>query len=140
MWVLTSQWRPHELLLLGYGFLVGVATLVSDHEPDSIMAKVPGWLATLWAIAFIISGIAGIIGHVWRSQIMRSLRLELGGMLVGAGATLLYAFATVSVLHTWQGILGASILGAWTGANLWRAGQIFTDLKRIKAAATGEQA
>lgn len=131
--VVTGRRRPHELLLLVYGGFIGVVSLLRPSE-GSVAATLPRGLAVAWSLLFVSAAVAGLLGAFWRGRTETGLQVEMGGMLMAAGATLFYAFAVIDVVSGWTGWISGGLLSAWTTANLWRAAQIAVDLRGIRAA------
>lgn len=125
--LVTGRHRPHELLLLAVSVVLGAAYLLGSPPPASIASLMPRWVVDVWAAGLVVSGVAGLVGCFWRQDIVLGLGLEMGGMLIGAGAILIYCVAVIAVTGL-AGAFTASLTGAWMAANLIRAGQIRRDL------------
>lgn len=130
--VLTGRHRPHEQLLLAYGTVAGAVYLLSQApEPASTAALMPSWIVTLMSAGLVVSGVVGLVGCYMLGE--RGLRLEQGGMLIGAGALVVYGAAAFAVAGS-RAVLGGGVLLAWALANLWRAGQCHRDLREMRRA------
>jgi len=127
--IVTGRNRPHELLLLVYGAFIAIVSLARAGS-GSVAATSPRWLVVSWAIGLLVSAVAGLTGVLWHNR-TTGLQLELGAMLVGAGAVLIYAYAVLSNIPGWPGLISSGLLAAWTMANLWRATQIARDLRSL---------
>lgn len=128
--IVTGRHRPHQLLLLALSVLLGLAYTVAAPPPQSHAAEMPPWLVHLWSIGLLLSGVVGLAGVLLPFRIDRGLGLELGAMLLGAGALTVTTAAVFSFAGT-QGLLGGGFGAAWALANLWRAGQIWRDLREV---------
>lgn len=127
--LLSSRHRPHEQLFMAWSSLIGVGYLTTAPVPQSLVSVLPGWLLTTWAALTAVSGVVTLVGCWWRGE--RGLRVELGGLLMNAGALLVFTSAVFTFAGTralWSGGLAA----AWAGANLWRAVQVGRDLRSIR--------
>lgn len=124
--VFPSRHRPHEQLLLAWSALSGATLLIGAPEPASLAALMPGVVVTLWSAGLVVSGVAGLIGCWWRGE--RGQILEAGGLLIGAGALLMYAVAAIAAAGS-RALFPAGVILAWLLANLWRVNQIRRELK-----------
>lgn len=131
--VVTGRRRPHELLLLVYGGFIGATTLARQGE-GAVAVTFPRAVVAVWALGLLGAMVLGVTGSYWRGEPAVGLQIEMGAMLVGAGAALLYAFAVIAAIGGWQGWISGGLLCAWTVANLWRAAQIAADLRGIRVA------
>lgn len=129
--VVRGQRRPHEIMLLLFSAVYGVAFLAGLPLPASLSAT-----AKAAAIGFFaLSGLGGIIGLVSvtfrRLAVERALRLELGANLLVAAAGVLYVYAIVSLsgIAAWLVIL--LIASVWVAGSVWRAFQLLADLRHI---------
>lgn len=128
--VVTGRHRPHEQLLLAYSVLLGIAYLTVAPRPSSVVAVFPPEAVTVWALALGTSGVAGLIGCWWRGE--RGLGVECGGLLMNAGAMVIYSTAAFTV-GGWRALLPAGVALAWALANLWRASQALRDIKEVRS-------
>lgn len=121
---------PHELLLLVAAAIIGVSYTLGAPPPTSISATQPAWAVRAWAVAMLISGVAGLVGNMLHRDPMRSLRLTGGAMDLGAAAMVLY---TVSLFAYAGGraIAAGVTFGLWAAANLWRAHQLRRELREL---------
>jgi hypothetical protein len=128
--VVAGRQRPHEVLLLAVSVLVGAAYLLGSPPAASVAALIPRWEIKAWAVGLLLSGLLGLVA-IWRwRDIELALRLELGAMLSGAGALLIYVVAVFTAAAL-SGLLAGGITAAWMAANVWRAWQIRTELKGL---------
>jgi hypothetical protein len=118
------------MLLLVLSVLVGVAYLAGSPPPGSVAALIPPWEITIWAAGLLLSGATGLFSAWPRTDILLSLRVELGSMLIGAGSLLLYVAAVVQYAGL-SGLLAGGATAAWTVANLLRAVQIRHELRGL---------
>lgn len=120
--------RPHEVLLLGWSLLFGVVGLWKAPAPGSLEHLVPHWQVLTWSAALAVSGAVGLVGCYWRRGSPMSAQLESGGLLIGAGAILFYCAAIIHIAGL-SGLFPAGVIGSWMAANIWRAVQLWRDMK-----------
>lgn len=119
--IIAGRHRPHEILLLVVSIVTGVAYTIGAPPPNSVSALLPAPALLVWSIGLAASGVIGLVGVAW------SLRFEAAGMLLGSAALIWYVAAVAP--FGWRALLAGAISSAWAGANLWRALQIFLDLR-----------
>lgn len=129
--VVTGRRRPHEQLLLAYGAFSGAVYLLGAPPPTSLAVTIPHWLVLVWSAGLVVSGAVGLAGCWWRG--IRGLRLEQGGLLIGAGALLIYTVSAFVFAGT-RALFAGGVVCMWAAANLWRAVQCHRDLKQIRDA------
>lgn len=135
VFVITGRHRPHQLFLLLYGLTAGVLYAAGTIPlPITVQVYLAPWQQTLWVWSWIISGVAGLGGPMWRTNLEKGLRLEQGAMLLGSAPLATMAALSVTPV-SWQAVIGVALIGAWALANLARAQQIAKDLKQIRDAA-----
>lgn len=129
--VLVSRTAAHEVLFLLASVVLGAAYTFGTPAPASVAATQPLWVIRAWAVGMILSGVFGLAGCFWRTNIARALLLERSGMYFGAATMLVY---TVSLFGYagWRAIGSGVFFGFWAVANLWRAFQISRDLGRLR--------
>lgn len=127
---ITSRHRPHEVVFLALAVAIGLAYTLGAPPPRSAAAAMPPWLVYLWAAGLAAHGILGLAGVYWPSR-DRGLLLELGSMLIGAGALAFVAILTFAYAG-WGALLGGGLCVAWAVANLARAAQIRADLRALR--------
>jgi hypothetical protein len=129
--VVAGRQRPHELTLLLLSAMLGGLYTFGTPAPQSLAAEMPSWIVHAWGIGLLLSGITGLAGCLLPWNVERGLLLELGGLLVGAGALLIIAAAIFS--HAgWGGLFGGGFTAAWLTANLVRGWQIWRDLRTLR--------
>lgn len=126
--IVQGRHRPHEQLLLAYSAALGIALLAGAPPPMS-MTPLPDLLVTVWAGGLAVSGVAGLTGCWLRGE--RGLGVELGGLLLNAGALLIYSVAVFSAGGV-RALLPGGVVLAWSAANLWRARQALRDIREIR--------
>lgn len=131
--VVVGRDRPHELLLLAWSLISGISYLLGAPPPGSITALMPAWEIHAWAAGLLASGLIGLVGCWWRGNHAFGLGLEMGAMLIGSGALLLYVVAAFSVAG-WLALFAGGLVVTWLAANLWRVGQIRRDLRNLRGA------
>lgn len=130
--VVAGRRRPHELLLLLFSLLIGLAYTLGSPPPQSVAASMPEWNVRLWAVGLLVSGAVGLAGAVLPLRLDRGLWAEFGAMLIGAGALLMATAAIFQYGGIARGSFGAGFCLAWMLANLWRALQILRDLREAR--------
>ena len=131
--LVTPRYRPHEILLLALSVLLGVSYLVRVPAPQTLTAAVPRWVVLLWAAGLALSGLVGLVGCLWRGDIVVGLGLERGALIMSTAALTLISAVIVSATGL-RGAFSAGITIAWALANLYRCIQITTDLRQVAAA------
>lgn len=129
--VLTGRHRPHELALLAVSAVLGAAFLLAAPPPTSVASQMPHPYVVAWATGLMVSGVVGLVGCLARLPSRRGLLLELGGMLIGAGA-LLTVLVEVFAFAGWRGLFSGGFVAAWIAANLMRVWQIRQDLRQLR--------
>jgi hypothetical protein len=124
--VLAGRQRPHEVLLLAFAVVIGIAYQIGSPPPESIAAHMHHWQVRLWSIGMMLSGIIGLAGLWWPDRQL-GMQFEAGAMLLGAGALLIVTAAAFALGA--KGIFGGGFSAAWFMANLVRAGQIWRELR-----------
>lgn len=105
--------------------------LLGAPPPTSLAVTIPHWLVLVWAGGLAVSGAVGLAGCWWHGH--RGLRLEQGGLLIGAGALLIYTVSAF-VFAGSRALFAGGVVCMWAAANLWRAAQCQRDLKQIRDA------
>lgn len=122
----------HEAVLLGTSVLVGVGMLAVAPAPTSVLVLFPSWLVTVWALAWVVSGVAGLVGLWWpRLDVGRALAVERAALIINAAAVLLFT-ASAFVSAGWRAWAAGLFLAGWTVANLVRAFRIGREVKRLE--------
>lgn len=130
--IVAGRHRPHEQLLLAYSALVGAAYLASGAPaPPSMRAILPEAAVTVWAVALVVSGVAGFVGCWWRGE--RGLGVEFGALLMNAGTLVVYSMAAFTAGGL-NALLPGGIVLAWAAANIWRAVQTLRDINEVRGA------
>jgi hypothetical protein len=123
--VISGRHRPHELLFLALGVLLGAVYTLGAPPPESLAASLPSWALKVWAVGLLAHGLVGLFGAIIPTRY--SLELEQASMLLGAAALVWYTGAVLP--FGWRASLAVGFSVAWAGANLWRAAQIRRDLR-----------
>lgn len=129
--IVTGRHRPHELALLVVSAVLGAAFLLAAPPPTSVASQMPHPYVVAWAAGLLVSGVVGLIGCLAPVAAARGLLLEVGGMLVGAGA-LLTVLVEVFAFAGWRGLFSGGFVAAWIAANLVRVWQIRRDLRQLE--------
>src|ERR1044072_3235134 len=107
--LLVGRHRPHEQLLLAYSALLGVLYLTMAPAP-AWSVVLHAWVFSAWAAGLAVSGVVGLAGCWWRGE--RGMGVELGGLLVNAGALLMYV-ASVFTYAGWRALFTGGLVAAW---------------------------
>ena len=120
--------NPERVAIKGATLLSGAATL-AFVQPTSLAALLPTWVVYLWAAAWFLGGVFGLVGY-WRS--IRAVEMAghqlilLGAVVYGlalglvVGATALVAIILVGVI---AGCSGVRILVATGSRHTRRSGR-----------------
>lgn len=127
--LVASRHRPHEQLLLAYSALIGLVYLTTVPAPASLTASLPSLVVTVWAAAMAASGVIGLVGCWWRGE--RGMGIEAGGLLLNSSALMIYSVAAFGAVGM-RALLPGGVCAAWTVANLWRATQVWRELRAIR--------
>lgn len=128
--VRTGRHQPHEVLLLVFSILGGLAFLLGADAPSTLERALPAAVVTTWRWSLLVSGTLGLVGCYWRGYVVTGLLIERGAMLMAAATGLLYIVALFSVAGL--AAVGAGIYTtAYAVACIIRAGQISRDLRLI---------
>lgn len=134
--VVVGPRRPHEILLLAYSAFAGGVYLFSP--PVSVASYVPGWETVVWSVLLLVAGSIGAVAGIWWRS-LTALRIEAGALMLNTAGLLLFVAAVASLippgLTWWQGaswyLRAAGWIVAWAVANLWRAWQIWRELRGL---------
>lgn len=130
--ILSGRHRPHEMVLLLFSAMIGFADTLGAPPPQSVAAVMPGWYVKVWAVGLLVSGVVGLLGILLPLRPDRGLWVEFGAMLIGGGALIITTASIVQYAGLAKGAFGAGFCAAWALANLWRAGQIWRNLREIR--------
>lgn len=126
---------PYELTFMILSVLAGLGYLTTVPAPSSVAALMPGEVVAAWAWTLLLTGILGLVGCLWRGQLLVSLGLERSALLGQTGALLIIAGATLTAWATGQTavfpLLGLGFMAAWMAANIWRLMQIRAGLRML---------
>lgn len=126
----TNGRHPYQVAIHAAAVVGGAALAVTDQVPRSAAETMPAPVQVLWVVLLIAAGIAAVVGAFWRGRAATGLRVELGGVLLLAGGTTMYAVALFAV-SALQAVAAGSFLVGIATASWWRAGQILRDLRRL---------
>ncbi len=136
--IVSGRRRPHEILLLATSVPLGVGMLATAPTPQSMMAVMPAWLVTVWAVSLVVSGAVGLVAIWWRGDPLRALRAEAGSLIINAGALITFAGAAF-VVAGWRAWFVGGFFAGWGVANLWRAAQIGRETREMIELGRGRQ-
>ena len=133
----TNGRHPYEVAVHASAVACAVALLIVDEVPRSAAETMGPVVRVLWVCLLAAAGVAQLVGAFWRGSVDTALRVELGGVLLLASGTSMYAvalFAVSGIQALASGTFFAGIaLGAW-----WRAAQIIRDIRRLGRAEEGD--
>lgn len=132
MLLVAGRHRPHEIAFLIFSLMVGVAFTLGTPPPESVAATMPATTVRVWAIGLLVSGVVGVAAVGLPLETRRALQLEVGAMLIGAGALVVVTVAVFNYAGVPRGLFGGGFCAAWMLADLWRATQILRDLRGIR--------
>lgn len=123
----TSGRHPFEVTFLAASLLCGVALLALDRRPPSVVAAMPTWVQSAWAVGLIVAGVVGLVGVAWRGDLATALAIELLGIAVLGTVTTMYAIALAVISGDTALVAGGFVAGVAV-ASWWRIGQIVRQL------------
>lgn len=125
--------HPFEVAILTASVTAGVALLVADERPRSIVEAMPPLLQDTWKVALIVAGLVGLAGIFWPRLPLVGVGAELSALVVLGTATVMYAIA-LAAISGWQALVAGSFIGGIGIASWWRASLIVRDLRRLARA------
>ncbi len=143
--------RPFEATVMSGGLLVGLVGLLDPHARSPAISAAFGagtvyWYAslTLWCalvLAAVVPQVFSAVRRGWsvlvhprgQERLVTLLRLEQAGMIGFSGTAAAYAPAAMASTGT-SGSTAGIWIGLFSTAALWRAGEVFFDLRRLAAA------
>jgi hypothetical protein len=134
--VVTGRHRPHEVALLAFSVVLGLAFVVGAKPPGSIESLMPGWFRWGWYVLLLASGVAGLAGFFAIRDVYSALTLERAAMWGQAAAFAIYALA-ILVLGGWRGVAAGGLCVALAVASVWRLRQVGREIDAVRAAAEG---
>lgn len=120
--------NPFELFMLSWCVVAGIGSLASPGPPQTLIAALPDWVVTGWAIILIACGATALIGVMLRSPSW-GLLLERSALIPLAGAAFGYVIALWAVNGD-RAFAFCVIVGAFGLAAAARAAQISWDVRR----------
>lgn len=128
-------WRrnPAELMLAGLCVLAAAAFFTGTASiPEPIERQMPGWLQVAWYASLAVAGAVGAVGNLWPGRYATAVRVRLSGQILAAGPAAAYTVATA--VYVGRAAASASLVtGLWSGACLWAAALLVTDLRSVRA-------
>lgn len=107
--------NAHELALAAALTVLGVALLVQEARPGSVVSSVPDWMVWTWSAAILVGGVAtwlGVFGKrqrtEWVGQIMAGHGCGFYALAVGTHAepkdslVVVLVFTMLSVVSHWR--------------------------------------
>ncbi|GIM88744.1 hypothetical protein [Paractinoplanes toevensis] len=129
--VVVGRDRPHEVALNVWAIVIGVLLTFGAPRPGSMAALVGGGTFYVFSVGLGLGGLIALIGSHWGRDVERSLEIERAGLIILAGALLVYAVA-VTVTFRGQALVAGGLVTAWVWANIRRSVIITRDLQRVK--------
>lgn len=130
--VVTGRHRPHEVALLGFSALLGLAFVVGLKPPGSIELLMPGWLRWSWYLLLLASGLVGVVS-VLLDDVYAALTCERAAMWGQSAAWTIYALA-IFALGGWRGVAAGGLCFVLALASVVRLRQIFRELRLLRNA------
>lgn len=108
--------NSHELALAAVMALLGLALLVQEVRPGSVVSQVPQWMVTVWSVMLLAGGVTTVWG-VFRSR----LRIEwTGQVLIGWGCAF-YSLAVSQYAGATEGGVVVAVFAMLSIVSHWRA-------------------
>jgi hypothetical protein len=133
--VVTGRHRPHEVTLLAFSALLGMAFVVGARPPGSVEQLMPGWMRWGWYLLLLTSGTVGLASLAFR-DIYTALTMERAAMFGQAAAFTMYGLA-IFALGGWRGLAAGALCVALAVASMWRLRQVHRDLRLMRQPGVG---
>ncbi|MFC0504210.1 hypothetical protein [Micromonospora costi] len=131
---IASGRHPFEMAVLLAAVCSGVALVVTDRRPASVLAAMPATVQLLWEVGLIVAGVIGLIGVTWNGDLSTSMGVEMIGIILLGTVTTMYAVALFVVSGS-AAIAAGAFICAIAAASWARAVQVLVDLRRVGRAA-----
>lgn len=126
--IVPRRVRSHEVGLFIVSVVTSIGVIVAP-APE-VTAVFPGWTARVWAVAVLVSGVAGLIGCLWRGRVTVGLAAEGTGLILSGAACVWYMVGAWIINE--RGLVGAELtVATWGLMNLWRLLQIHLDRQEL---------
>lgn len=129
--VISGRRHPHEVCLLAFATLIGVAYLAGAPRGSSL-ADLRPWVVTVWAVMLVLGGVPGLISHLpalRARHFLRALSAEQAAMLIHSGAAVFYLSALITLGP--RALTAGGLVAAWGASNLWRAVQLSREIREV---------
>lgn len=138
---LRTGHNPFQLIVMSSGVLSAVAGLAFPaSRSDALVNAFPRWFLVGWYASLLIWCTLVVAATIRPDRLpMRPdtlhtrLMLESAGLLGMGCSCAAYGVAAVTYAGA-KGVTGLLFVGLYAGAALWRAGEIRTDLRKLRAA------
>lgn len=127
---ITSGRHPYQIAVHVSAVFSAVAMVSAGEVPRSAQEVMSGPVLLLWVALLVLSGIGGAAILWWPGELRTALRVELGGVLLLAGGTSMYAIVLFAAAGLQALVAGTFISGLAVGS-WWRAAQIVRDVRRV---------
>lgn len=120
------------VVVLGVAFS-GALNLAGLIDPPSINEALPYLAQKLWALMWMLGGVAAFWGAMWNKNIITALEIEALGYLAIAASTITYGSAILlfnPVVDSGNAAISSLVIGV---ASIARVLMIYLGLKRVKA-------
>lgn len=129
--VVVGKDRPHEVAFNVWAVVLGSMYTAGVPRPGSLAGLVTGPAFYVFSVGLGLGGLVALIGSHWTRDVERALEIERAGLIILAGALLVYA-AAVLVAFRWQALIAGGLVAAWVWANIRRSVIITRDLRHIR--------
>ncbi|GAB3139034.1 hypothetical protein GCM10027290_07460 [Micromonospora sonneratiae] len=127
---IISGRHPFEVTLLATSLACGIALLITDIRPPSVVIAMPVVVQATWQVGLVVVGVAGLLGVTWPGHVLTGLGIELGALVLLGTTTAMYSIAIIAISGR-SALVAGSFIGAVTVASLWRSAQLMLDLRRL---------
>jgi hypothetical protein len=133
--VVAGRHRPHEVALLAFSAVLGLAFVIGAKPPGAIESQMPGWLRWTWYLLLLASGVVGIVSIVL-DDIYAALTCERAAMWGQSAAWSIYALG-IFALGGWRGLAAGGLCLVLAAASVARLRQIFREMRLLREAVEG---
>jgi hypothetical protein len=129
---ITSGRHPFQVAVVGAVPVVIASLLISGTRPTALLALGP-WAATAWLVLCGLGGVGVMVGAFWRGRLQTALAVE-GGALTMVASMLALWVTVVTFQFGLAALVSGGLVTGITTAAWWRVGQLFRDLRKLRAA------
>lgn len=134
--LILKRREPFEVIFLALLTLTALTQLISGSRPGSIIAFLPGWFATTWALLTLLGSLLALAGITLPGAVT-GLFLERLGLTISAWTILIYG-GTVSVFGGLRGSLTIALCLAVLAAFLIRRRELTVVIRQLPTSKTLE--